>query len=522
MRRTTIANPGRMKNRLFFSLALAFLALLTAPLAADAQTASKPAKAPLDPQAAAKLAQACQHLLLSADQGLEQLDKLTHNLADLNKQYHRDRDVWETARDTLNRRAARYDQVYAKWSARQQTCDEDIDLAMGSKARMLLPWEKVRSPFEKVRHFEAYRDQLEMRERRRWGLNIPACIEAERIYNTEVVPTTTALKEPDEAYNEMAKQFEQTRKRYEALYDRYGEIMFNHFWAPSEPVRSIESSIVDEFKKVRTQFPKMEDYFTSETLYGYLSKIQNAKKTADVLCRERLALPPPPPPPSPTPDPRVKEAEKAIVDCDFDRAKTLIGRLPAGSGRTKLEEKLSMALAREQRVRKLWDEAAKAYEEAQIEDKAGHPAQSRAAYDRTLQKLKAASSETKCDHRKRQILLSTGIVSDRLNDLNKPVRPEWLSDDEAKAFIRELDAQYLQKWLRQWCPTTRTNCAVVPREHAWGGLYNQAWWARTREKQGIVRRIAACMDPYVMDVRMKEGDRKTKIRKCYDDNPIPR
>jgi len=511
-----------MKNRLFFSLALAFLALLTAPLAADAQTASKPAKPPLDPQTAAKLAQACQHLLLSADQGLEQLDKLTHNLANLNKQYHRDRDVWETSWKTLNKEAERYKQTHAKWWAHQAPCNEETELKMAMAGRFFMPWKKVRSPFESVRQYELRMSDREWEERKKWGRDIPECIEAERLWNTEVAPTLAALKEPEIAYSEMTMQFEQTGKRYEALYDRYKEIMFNHFWAPSEPVRSIESSIVDEFKKVRTQFPKMEDYFTSETLYGYLSKIQNAKKTADVLCRERLALPPPPPPPSPTPDPRVKEAEKAIVDCDFDRAKTLIGRLPAGSGRTKLEEKLSVAMDREKRVRKLWDEAAKAYEEAQIEDKAGHPAQSRAAYDRTLQKLKAASSETKCDHRKRQILLSTGIVSDRLNDLNKPVRPEWLSDDEVKAFIRELDVQYLQKWLRQWCPTTRTNCAVVPMEHAWGGLYNQAWWARTREKQGIVRRIAACMDPYVMDVKMKEGDRKTKIRKCYDDNPIPR
>jgi hypothetical protein len=90
-----------------------------------------------------------------------------------------------------------------------------------------------------------------------------------------------------------------------------------------------------------------------------------------------------------------------------------------------------------------------------------------------------------------------------------------------KAFIKELDDRYRKTWLQKWCPTTRTNCAVVPLAH-WDGLYIRAWWARTREKQGIVRRIAACIDPYVMDVKMKEGDRNAKIKKCYDDNPIPR
>ena len=102
-----------------------------------------------------------------------------------------------------------------------------------------------------------------------------------------------------------------------------------------------------------------------------------------------------------------------------------------------------------------------------------------------------------------------------------PVKPEWLSDAEAKAFIQELDVAYRQKWLKKWCPTTRTNCAVEPLKH-WDGLYLRAWWARTREKQGIVRKIAACIDPYVMDVKMKEGDRNAKIKKCYDDNPIPK
>lgn len=522
MRHVDITNPGWTKNKFLFSLAIVFLTILTAPFATDAQTTPKPAKTPLDPQTASKLAQACQHLLRSADQGLEKLDKLTHNLADLNKQYHRDREVRETAWGTLNRQAARYDQVYTKWSARQKACDEEIDLAMGSKARMLQPWDKVRSPFEKVWQFEAHRNEAEWLKRKKWGENIPACIEAERIYNAEVAPTKADLKEPDEAYYEMSKQFEQTKKRYEALYDHYGEIMFNHFWAPSERVRSIESSIVDEFTRVRTQFPQPEDFFSSETLYGYLSKIQDAKIRADVLCRERLALPPPPLPPPPPPDSREKEAAEAIGKCDFDKAKTLIGRLPAGPGRTQLEKQLHEALAREDRVRKLWDEAAKEYEKAQLEDKAGHLPQSRAAYERTLQKLKAATDETKCDHRKKQIMLSTGIVSDRLHDLSKPVRPEWLSDAEAKAFIQELDSKYLQKWLRQWCPTTRTNCAVVPMEHAWGGLYNRAWWARTREKQAIVRKIAACIDPYVMDLKMKEGDRKAKIGGCYESNPIPR
>jgi hypothetical protein len=516
MRRVNRVNLWRMKKWMFLSLALLFLTAVPAELAAQAGTAAKSTPVKLTPEKAKELAQACRNLLLLTDEGLEHLEKLTHGLADLNKQYHRDRDVWETAWGTLNRLATRYDQVYAKWSAQQKPCDEETDLAMGTKARMLLPWEKVRSPFEKVWHFEAYKDQLEMRERKRWGRNIPACIEAERIYNAEVGPTLAALKEPEDAYYEMAKQYEKSRREYEDAYNDYRNIMLVYFWGPAENVAKIAPPVVDDFNHVKTQFPKMDDYFSSETLFGYLIKIQDAKKKADILCRERLALPPPPPP-----DPRIGEAEAAIGKCDFDKAKALIGQLPAGPGRTRLEKQLNEAIAREDRVRKLWDEAAQEYTKAQTEDKAGHLPQSRAAYERTLQKLDAAKNETKCDHRKKQIGLSRGIVSDRLDDLSKPVRPEWLSDAEAKAFIQQLDVQYRQKWLRKWCPTTRTNCAIVPTD-VWGGLYNRAWWARTREKQGIVRKIAACIDPCVMDVAMKAGDRDAKIKKCYADNPIPR
>jgi len=64
-----------------------------------------------------------------------------------------------------------------------------------------------------------------------------------------------------------------------------------------------------------------------------------------------------------------------------------------------------------------------------------------------------------------------------------------------------------------------TNCAILPM-NVWAGLHNRAWWARTREKQGIVRKLAACIDPYVMDVGMNAGDRDAKIKKCYTDNPI--
>ncbi len=498
------------------SFALVFLTISIQAPAADAQSAPKPKPATLTAEKAMELAQRCNHLLLSTDQGLDKLQKLTHSLATLNKQYHRDREAWETSWKTLNKEAGRYNQTYAKWWARQAPCNDETELKMAMAGRSLTPWKKVRSPFESVMQYEQRMRDREWEERKRWGRDIPECMEAERIWNTEVAPTLAALKEPDAAYYEMAKQFEQTRKRYEALYEHYRSIMFDHFWLPAERVRSIEPSIVDEFKVVRPQFPKMEDPFSSERLFGFLVKIQDAKKRADILCRERLAPPPPPPP-----DPQEKEAARAIGKCDFDRAKTLIGRLPAGPGRTRLEKQLNEALAREDRVRKLWDEAAKEYEKAQIEDKAGHLPQSRAAYERTVQKLKAASNETKCDHRKKQIMLSTGIVSDRLQDLSKPVRPEWLSDAEAKAFIKELDDRYRKTWLQKWCPTTRTNCAVVPLAH-WDGLYIRAWWARTREKQGIVRRIAACIDPYVMDVKMKEGDRNAKIKKCYDDNPIPR
>lgn len=103
----------------------------------------------------------------------------------------------------------------------------------------------------------------------------------------------------------------------------------------------------------------------------------------------------------------------------------------------------------------------------------------------------------------------------------KPDKPEWLSDAEANAFIRELDVKYRQKWLKTWCPRPITNCAVLPL-NVWGGLYNRAWWARTREKQGIVREIASCLDPYVMDTRMNGAERDAMIKKCYEDHPIPR
>jgi len=516
MRRVNGVRMSWMKKCLLLSFATIFLAAVPAGFAAQAQNAPKLTPAKLTPEKAKKLAQACQNLLLSTDEGLEKLNKLTHSLANLNKQYQRDREAWETAWGTLSRLAERYNQTHSKWWARQAPCNEETELKMAMAGRSLTPWKKVKSPLENLMQYEHRMRDREWEERKRWGRDIPECIEAERIYNTEVVPTQAALKEPEDAYLTMAQQFEQTRKRYEALYEHYKSIMFDHFWVPAERVRTLDEPIVDEFKTVRPQFPKMEDYFSSETLFGYLIKIQNAKKKADILCRERLALPPPPPP-----DPRIGETEAAIGKCDFDKAKALIGQLPAGPGRTRLEKQLNEAIAREDRVRKLWDEAAQEYTKAQTEDKAGHLPQSRAAYERTLQKLDAAKNETKCDHRKKQIGLSRGIVSDRLDDLSKPVRPEWLSDAEAKAFIQQLDVQYRQKWLRKWCPTTRTNCAIVPTD-VWGGLYNRAWWARTREKQGIVRKIAACIDPCVMDVAMKAGDRDAKIKKCYADNPIPK
>jgi hypothetical protein len=52
-------------------------------------------------------------------------------------------------------------------------------------------------------------------------------------------------------------------------------------------------------------------------------------------------------------------------------------------------------------------------------------------------------------------------------------------------------------------------------------LTNMAWWARTREKQHIVRSLAACYDPCVM------RDTSPEVRKgCYEDcnqrNPMPK
>ena len=265
----------------------------------------KPTQKKLTPERLKELAQACQNLLLSTDEGQEKLSKLTHSLANLNKQYHRDKEAWEHSWVTLNRLAERDKQAYAKFRAWQEPCNRETELRMAMAGRSLTPWKKVRSPLESVMQYEQRMRDRDYEERKRWGKDIPECIEADRIYNTEVAPSRAALKEPEDAYYTMAQQYEQTRKRYDALYEHYKSIMLDHFWWPAEKIRSFEPYIVDGFETVRPQFPKMEDHFSSETLFGYLIKIQNAKTKADILCRERLA-----PPPPPQPDPREQQAEE--------------------------------------------------------------------------------------------------------------------------------------------------------------------------------------------------------------------
>jgi hypothetical protein len=191
------------------SFALVFLTISIQAPAADAQSAPKPKPATLTAEKAMELAQRCNHLLLSTDQGLDKLQKLTHSLATLNKQYHRDREAWETSWKTLNKEAGRYNQTYAKWWARQAPCNDETALKMAMAGRSLTPWKKVRRPFESVMQYEQRMRDREWEERKRWGRDIPECMDA-GASGTPRWPLHRALKERDAAYYEMAKQFEQT------------------------------------------------------------------------------------------------------------------------------------------------------------------------------------------------------------------------------------------------------------------------------------------------------------------------
>ncbi len=112
-----------------------------------------------------------------------------------------------------------------------------------------------------------------------------------------------------------------------------------------------------------------------------------------------------------------------------------------------------------------------------------------------------------------------------------PERPkqEWLSDAEAKALQKELWDTYNKKWCDEWCThrpkrtkgkVNWSGCAEEPLR-ALKVLSDMAWWARTREKQGIVRRLAACYDPCVMK-DISPQDRARCYKDCKDRNPMPK
>jgi len=226
-----------------------------------------------------------------------------------------------------------------------------------------------------------------------------------------------------------------------------------------------------------------------------------------------------------------------VKDCRFDEADRFVDILPEFGvkgfdlkvkGKSELARPISEAREREEAARKKYVESNSLYRQGQAAERAGKVSEAGKLYRDATTLLQEGRSMTKCNSRVPQFDKAMKEVDARLARLaggasaaGKPVKPEWISDDEAKAFIRELDVDYRQKWLQKWCPTTRTNCAVEPLKH-WDGLYLRAWWARTREKQRIVRKIAVCIHPYVMDVGMKGGDRNAEIKKCYEDNPIPK
>jgi hypothetical protein len=116
----------------------------------------------------------------------------------------------------------------------------------------------------------------------------------------------------------------------------------------------------------------------------------------------------------------------------------------------------------------------------------------------------------------------------------KPAKQEWLSDAEAKALQKELWGRYNKKWCDEWCihREERKKKAGKGGRVNWSGCAEEplralkvpcdrAWWARTREKQGIVRNLAACYDPCVMR-DISPQDRQRCYKDCNDRNPMPK
>lgn len=130
--------------------------------------------------------------------------------------------------------------------------------------------------------------------------------------------------------------------------------------------------------------------------------------------------------------------------------------------------------------------------------------------------------------------LKTDAVPKRESDATKPSKEEWLSDNEAKALQKELWDRYNKRWGEEWCihregrkkkagkggRVNWSGCAEEPLR-ALKVLTDRAWWARTREKQAVVRALAACYDPCVMRDTTPQ-DRQKCYKGCHDHNPLPR
>jgi hypothetical protein len=118
--------------------------------------------------------------------------------------------------------------------------------------------------------------------------------------------------------------------------------------------------------------------------------------------------------------------------------------------------------------------------------------------------------------------------------VQQPAKQEWLSDAEAKSLQKDLWDRYNKKWGDEWCrqrPERNkkagkgglinwSGCAEEPLR-ALKVLNDRAWWARTRQKQGIVRSLAACYDSCVMR-DISQQDRGKCYKDCDNRNPMPK
>lgn len=106
---------------------------------------------------------------------------------------------------------------------------------------------------------------------------------------------------------------------------------------------------------------------------------------------------------------------------------------------------------------------------------------------------------------------------------------EELSVTEVEAFKKEIGDTYYQKWKDEWCihrPQRKkgrvnwSGCFEYPLNHLLV-LQRTAGEARTRAKQAVVRKLAACVDGCIMrDTTQQVLDQC--IRDCRNQNPMPK